>query len=274
MKRCLMPTLKLEPAETPNDLICSKLPPRMRIKIVSQLIFRLDYAMWAMFNVHIRTRYRLVAKEWRREAVEKFLDNFSYTECIKQAELCRKGARKSLPAAVFAALYMDAVRIEKTLFWALQDFMVNYGPFAVKFRTHDLVHSEYLGCECTQRLCKCKLQYNVLRKYRAATYEDHFFARRLVDGRTLFDLCVECAAEASDDEISLLRHYLQRRGCTITSLQDTRLALMSMWMYEHAQRPTFQHGPPPSLRVKRRATRFKLREGSDVPKQGVPAFGA
>ena len=269
-----MPMLKLEPSQVPNDLLCLKLPRSVRFKLHPQLIYRLDYAMCALFHVYTRTKHRLIVHPWRQQAVEQLLRFFTFEQCIHQVSLCRQGARKSLPKAVFAALYMDAVRIEHALFWALQDFMVNPTPFAVKFCAHDIVHAQFIGCECVVRGCRCEELWKQARTYRASTYENHFFARKLVHGRTLFDLCVECAADASDEEVALLRHYLQRRGCTITSLQDTRLALISMWMYEHARRPTFQHGMLPSLRVKKGCRTMKLYQGNDVPDKGVPAFGA
>jgi len=234
-------------------------------------MYRLDYAMWVMFKVPARTKKRLVIQPWRHRAVEQLLQHISFTTCIHQARLCRNGTPQSLPRAVFAALYMDAIRIDHALFRTLQRFNVNDTPFALKFRKHELVHYEYLGSDREGEVRHVKMM-----RHRNQADTDHFFARDRVDGQTLFDLCLQCAAEASDLEITTLMHCFRKQNCAFKSLQETRIALICMWKYEHAaQRKGRAYGRPPDLPVRKRVVkRAALFQGDAVPEHGVPAFGA
>lgn len=268
-----MPVLNLIYSDTVNDLMCMPLTKHNHIKICAQLIYRLDYAMWVLFSVSARTRKRLVKKQWRHDAVVELLNHFTFTTCIDHVKQCQSGKLNTLPRGVFAALYMEGVRIEHALFKALKDFNVNSSPFAVRFRSHELVHGEFIGCNCENEGCGCKELWSKNLRYRSTVHLDHYFARDLVNEHSLFDLCVQCAATADDAEIAVLSNCLRRQGVRVTSTQDTRIALITMWIFEHARNPAIHHGRPPTLCVRKHQKRNLLFAGNKTPQRGVAAFG-
>ncbi len=264
--------LKLVPATCPNDLLRMELNRKVKFHKVPQLIYRIDYGLWSIFNIRSRFLKLLCAPEGRLDAVTHLLSHFSFDECLRHATQCRNGSEQSLPFAVFTAGYLQASRIHRDLFRALQMFQQYQTRFACLLRDHDDVHTRFFGCDCSKP-CRCKHLWKKKNDHRQVVCGDYFFVRELVNGETLFDLCIRFAAEGSDSDMHCLERILQTYDYTFDSVNDVRIALVTMWQHEH----TCSNRPFQSQAVRmpprKRPMQYKLHSGASTPINGVPAFG-